>query len=474
MHARLLNPETDIHHSLSLHQELLMAFISAESPQAILQLVKEKPELLTNEWFIMIETLLALEKNESAKQHLGARLETLKQIRYTQAAMDLLIDFANADWASRRQLLTEYAKILLNESVESLLGVLLQDGADANVIEQLRALLGRCRTWGIDTVWYFNLGMHMGGNVDLPAAYEASVMQIASLLSRQQEDQTVLAQAIEALQLLLGQLPADVPSLFRAALLHDLADGIEALPTDHPVRKLDQIEAYYREALLAYQAAGRLLSVASIQHSLGIVLSEQGRYDAALELLQAVIQGWRGNEYHKSDAAWALTAYASVLDYAGRIEEALAAYNEAIMLLPDTPPLLRSRAETLIHARRLDEAEADLARAIELDGNEDSPYLWERRAQLAIARGDGVLADKLLDEVSSRGPSLDVIFLRARSAWLQGNINAACNELRRALDKANQEARNVMRREMEHFLNEHASLVGQDEIRELLGEFTAS
>lgn len=154
---------------------------------------------------------------------------------------------------------------------------------------------------------------------------------------------------------------ADVLPLVEAALLRDLAESLSVLPAKHPARRLEQIEEYYQEAFPLSQQANRPLSVAFIQRSLGDLLSEQGRSEEALEPLQAASQSFQSlNRQH--DAAWALSASASALDALNRTEEALSASTRAIEFLPDTPPLLRNRAESLIHARRLEEAEADLAR----------------------------------------------------------------------------------------------------------------
>src|SRR5205814_3804670 len=131
---------------------------------------------------------------------------------------------------------------------------------------------------------------------------------------------------------------------------------------------------------------------------------------------------------YRSEAAWALSGYASALEGLGRTEEALAAYNAAIEFLPDSPPLLRNRSEILIHLRRLDAAERDLERAVELDSNENSPYLWFHRAQLAIARGDPRRANQMLAEVVNRDPTYDesaVAFLRSQAAWLNDHLNEA-------------------------------------------------
>jgi tetratricopeptide (TPR) repeat protein len=403
---------------------------------------------------------------QRAERYLAEMRIRLEHPEIDTELFEALINFAEADWTTRRQLLGEHSDFLLSEQVEPLCNGLVQaakEAGDSDAIqafEQLRTTLRDCRQWGIDAVEYFEPGMRLGDGIDIPSEHESAVMQIATLLSHQVEDNTALEQAIEAMQALLNRLTTNVPPLFEAALLRDLADAMLNLPADHLARKLDEIEACYREALPSYQAADRPLAVTRIQRALGDVLNEQGRYDEASEALQSAIDGLRKSEENKNDLAWVISAYAGALDNLGRTEEALAAYSEAIELLPDTPPLLRNRAETLIHLRRLDEAEADLARAAELDGNEDSPYLWFRRAQIAIARGDGTLADQMLDEVLKRDPTHDVALQRAQSAWLRGELNAAQEALQQALAKANAGEQATMRRDMERLLNEHPDLPG--------------
>lgn len=97
--------------------------------------------------------------------------------------------------------------------------------------------------------------------------------------------------------------------------------------------------------------------------------------------------------------------------------------------MPDSAPILRNRVEALIHTRKLEEAEADLARAVEIDGHEDSPYLWHRRAQIVLARGDGQQTDRMLDEVLKRDASYDVVLLQVVSIRLHGDLTTARQRL---------------------------------------------
>ncbi len=396
----------------------------------------------------------------------GQPLPDLRAVDQRQVTLQHLVAFIQAQaWEEKKSLLEGSPDLLSAEAdtlLEELAAAQQEEGA-RRLIEQHRALLRRCRTWGIDPAWYYTFGMRLGNDGALPVEHEAAVMQIASLLAaHQHENGTALERAIEAMQQLLNRLTAETPPLFEAALLRDLADVMGRLPAGHPVRKLEQMEAYYREALPAYQAADRPLSVLSIQRSLSSVLREQGRYDEALEFLESAIADLRAREQDRGKVAWALADYASALDNLGRVEDALAAYNEALTLLPDMPALYRNRAETFIHARRLDEAEADLAHAVELDGNENSAYLWYRRAQLAIARGDGLGAQQMVDEVLKRDASQEVGLLRVQVAWLQGDVPAAQEVLQRVWEKASPGERVSMGRELGQLFDEHAELAGRD------------
>src|SRR5207302_8625256 len=116
--------------------------------------------------------------------------------------------------------LTGHAELLIRRLVEPAFARLLEayeDEVAIHELERLRALLRRCSTWGIDPAWYLALGMRLGDDIDISDEYEAAVMHVADLLSRQQEDNTALEQAIESMQTLLSSLSGETSGLFRAA-----------------------------------------------------------------------------------------------------------------------------------------------------------------------------------------------------------------------------------------------------------------
>jgi tetratricopeptide (TPR) repeat protein len=389
---------------------LLVAWLHGED-------IKRQMQMLhPNSQYSYKQMVAALSRTEQSH----ANEEPENSIPFTNM---LVMHFVRTNWHNRLQLLKEHAEILLAEYIELIFDLLLVKNTDSDIINILtynRTFLRRCRTWGIEPACQLELSMWLGEDVLIPLEHEATVMHIAILLSRQQEDATALGDAIEAMRTLLNCLTSETPNLFKAALLADLADTLWQCPNNHPLRKLDQIEALYREALTYYQTTDRLRSIALHQRSLGWVLNEQGRYEEAAEQLQTAIEGLQTNEQYNFSLAPTLSTYANVLSSLGRIEEALVHHSAAIQLAPDAALFYRARAETLIYARKLAEAEVDLAHAVELDENENSPYLWHHRVQIAIVRGEGAHADRILDEVVKRDASFDVAFLRAQAAWLQG------------------------------------------------------
>jgi Flp pilus assembly protein TadD len=137
-------------------------------------------------------------------------------------------------------------------------------------------------------------------------------------------------------------------------------------------------------------------------------------------------------------------------------------------LAPHTSSLYRGRAATLIHARKIEEAEQDLAHAIDLDGNEDSPYHWYYQAKIAIARGDALVANQMLDEVLKRNAFVDLAFLRAQTAWIQGDLQTAKDVFRDVWEKANLGERMAIHREMEQLFAEHPEIAGRDMLYTLM------
>ena len=105
----------------------------------------------------------------------------------------------------------------------------------------------------------------------------------------------------------------------------------------HKRGDLAAAERLYRQLLAAAPASF------SARHMLGVLKAQQGDTAQALELLAIAVA-------QKPDAADALFNYANVLKEAGRTEDALAAYDQALAARPDYPAARIARAE-LLNAR---------------------------------------------------------------------------------------------------------------------------
>jgi tetratricopeptide (TPR) repeat protein len=231
-----------------------------------------------------------------------------------------------------------------------------------------------------------------------------------------------------------------------------------ALPVGHPKRIQALILNYCQEAISLYPSDERSLPIAFLQRIQGDVLIEQGYYQEALPPIMTASETLMAQEEYQMSALALRSSFAFVLDKLARTDEALQIYDKLIESLPDVSSLLYARAETLIHARKLVEAQADLEHAAKLDGNEDDPALWLRQAQLAVAQGNGALAEQMLDEVGKQSSSFDLTLVRAQSAWLRGDMNGAQQAIQTAFDEANEGDQAAMRREMQQLFAEHPNL----------------
>ncbi|MCX7853939.1 MAG: tetratricopeptide repeat protein [Caldilineales bacterium] len=173
----------------------------------------------------------------------------------------------------------------------------------------------------------------------------------------------------------------------------------------------------YQAALERYRAIGARQGEANAYHGLGRLALAQGkaedarrwteraialheatgsRYDVALDCttlaqackaagdIEGAMAAWRcaADNYRAigldGQAAEAMNVLGDLLQEAGRPQEALAAYAEAVALAPNDAMFRRDYAHQLITLGRLDEAAAQLDAAEALEP--DAPYLALRRA----------------------------------------------------------------------------------------------
>jgi tetratricopeptide (TPR) repeat protein len=232
----------------------------------------------------------------------------------------------------------------------------------------------------------------------------------------------------------------------------------------HQQGRYEEAQQFYSEVPTISEQLGDLDKQANTLHNLGAIAEMQGHYEKAQRFYDdslTISKQLDNQELCVSN----LSNLGAIAETQGYYEKTEQFYSEALTLLPDNALLHRNHAQALIYARRLEEAEADLAQPAALDGHENNPYLWDYRAKIAIVRGEGFLADQLLDEVVKREASFDVALQRAQAAWLQGGLKAAQEAFEQVWENANLGERVAMRREMEHLLEEHPELPGRDALQ---------
>ena len=127
--------------------------------------------------------------------------------------------------------------------------------------------------------------------------------------------------------------------VFRAGLAH------------HQAGRLAEAEALYRETIAAEP------NHADALHLLGVIASQVGRHEVAVQLIDLAIGQDAPNSLYHSNRGL-------VLQRLGRFAEALASYDRALALRPDYPEALFNRAVSLQALARFEEALAGYDRAL--------------------------------------------------------------------------------------------------------------
>lgn len=159
-----------------------------------------------------------------------------------------------------------------------------------------------------------------------------------------------------------------------------------------------------------------------------VVLAERDRVDEALELLAGLKGGGR------DQAEEAFLAQGEILVNAGRVNEAFAAYQEALNRLPGSQRLLYARALLAAEEGRLEVAESDL-RAV-LEENPEDPLALNALGYTLADQTDRLQeARELIARAYELAP--DDAAVVDSMGWVQyrlGNHQNALEHLRRALD----------------------------------------
>lgn len=193
----------------------------------------------------------------------------------------------------------------------------------------------------------------------------------------------------------------------------------------------------------------------------GLALARGGRpEEARVQLERAVAEGLGG-----SARAEALTQLGYLHESAGRYEEALSAFRQALDAGGRRAPLERAVATTLVALGRYEEAEAWLRRVLERGPDRE---IRRQLAAVLAAGGDVSGAISLyLDLLAERpDPGVDLLVTIANLEYERGNLRAAASFYRRAWEQSEHPTTDLAVRAVE-------SLVGAelwDEAREVASQ----
>lgn len=148
--------------------------------------------------------------------------------------------------------------------------------------------------------------------------------------------------------------------------------------------ELKALAARHDDAETAYKKACDLEPGEAINDGLkAFLLRCQGRRDAAIPYLERAVE-------LQKDYLWAWREHIDHCFAAGRLDQAETVARQALVALPDTPPLLALLAEALRKQGRRKEAAETAAKALALVA--DAPQLWAIQAEIFAEDGDLVSA----------------------------------------------------------------------------------
>ena len=134
-----------------------------------------------------------------------------------------------------------------------------------------------------------------------------------------------------------------------------------------------------------------------------------------------------------------------------RSVDAAQAYGQAIGLLPDEPRLYRNRADTWFQLEKLDLAEQDIVRAVQLDP--EHPYTHGRQGFLALARGQFGDASLHFDLATAKDGGCAWKYGLALAKLGQGDSDGAKTVLSAALDQADADDRAMAHKWLERVIS---------------------
>lgn len=202
------------------------------------------------------------------------------------ALLDVLQQFINArTWPASQRIVEEHPE-LLSEEADTLLERLAQaqDNTDApNVVEQLRALLRRCREVGVERAFAEVTAGAGRGGLNIPPDSQSLIRELSQLPRRSD-----MPRRIEVCRQILAQVDRRSNPALWAALQVELANSLAQTPLGDRAENIEQAIHHYQLALEVYTREAFPEQWAGTTMGLANAFSDRIRGDRAANIEQAI------------------------------------------------------------------------------------------------------------------------------------------------------------------------------------------
>ncbi len=222
----------------------------------------------------------------------------------------------------------------------------------------------------------------------------------------------------------------------------------------------------YRQALELFRAVGDRLGEAYTLKAIGDLAVDEEKYDLARSLFEQALLLFETLDLPARQAG-VFNSIANIYEKQKDYQTAIQIYSQALERHASAY-ILRNRALQYIHLKNLDRADEDIKSAELLEP--EHPYLFLRKGQLALLRGQYAEAVPLLQSAIKRFPWLSEAYFSLGITDLHlGNPAEALEEYRRGLEfvSKSEELEDALQ-ELEELQTEKPDLPGVDEALALL------
>jgi CHAT domain-containing protein/tetratricopeptide (TPR) repeat protein len=267
----------------------MAALAEVSSPEELEALVAEHPALAD----VLVQGVGTLSDHEE-----DPRVETIYA-------------FINADtWLDTMRVVQAHPELLSDETDELFALMLTQaeaaaDARTARILREHHELLRRCREVGAEVAFAEKMGLppgvdpreiaetaaQRGGGsreLEIPPAFTSDVQALQRILIRLQREPHLASRRVEILGRMIARPTIEQYPAFKAAMLNDLGNAYQDLPTGDRGANLQRAIQCYQQALTVYTPEAAPLAYAMTQNNLGSAYRALPTGDRGANLQRAI------------------------------------------------------------------------------------------------------------------------------------------------------------------------------------------